>query len=220
MPGNTIANTEKTETPTIRRQSGYRQIAENAGVDHEVVAAEIRKYIAENPEAETWRKETVFGLAITVHRLGLSLAPALGQAYLVSGKSGVELVIGYRGLLALAHRSGKVRGADAQVVREKDDFTIQLNQETYDIAWSSSIGALSDPGRIVGAFARVFLVDAPTIVCVMRMDAILELRERKGPQWRKDPEGMVQKTVLSRALRMVPALDRQISEAEKDADPA
>ncbi len=213
-----LAQNEHPKTPVIHRQSSYREISEKAGVDHEVVTAEIRKYVAEHPEAKDWPKEVLFGLAVTVHRLGLSLAPALGQAYLVRLRNEVQLIIGYRGMLKLAHRSGKVRSVDAQVVRESDDFKIAIKGESYDIEWSTIVGGLSDPGRIVGAFARVFLKDAPTIIAVLRMDAILELREKKSDIWQKDPEAMVKKTVLARALRMVPGLDEIQAGLEEDLE--
>jgi len=88
---------------------------------------------------------------------------------------------------------------------------LKLAGESYDVEWAADASGLAEPGRIVGAFARVFLDNAPTIVAVLRMDAILEIRERKGPQWQKDPEAMVKKTVLSRALRLVPGLDTDLA---------
>jgi len=214
------ANTEKPENTSrpIVRQSTYQQMADRAGVDREAVAVDIRKFISANPEAEGWSKDAIFSLALTVHKLGLSLAPAMGEAFIVSGRNGCELVIGYRGLLKLAHKSGRVRGADAQVVRERDDFRIKLAGESYDVEWASDGAGLSDPGPIVGAFARVFMENAPTIVTVIRMDAVLALRERKGPMWAKEPEQMVRKTALARALRLVPGLDQQLGELAGEGD--
>ena len=132
------------------------------------------------------------------------------------GRSGPELVIGYRELLKLAFQSKRVRGADAQVVRQEDEFRLKLAGESYDVEWSTTGNALADPGPIVCAFARVFLVDAPTIVTVIRMDAVLALRERKGQMWSKEPEQMIRKTALSRALRLVPGLDDQVGELAGD----
>ena len=191
------ANTEKPENTSrpIVRQSTYQQMADRAGVDREAVAVDIRKFISANPEAEGWSKDAIFSLALTVHKLGLSLAPAMGEAFIVSGRNGCELVIGYRGLLKLAHKSGRVRGADAQVVRERDDFRIKLAGESYDVEWASDGAGLSDPGPIVGA-----------------------LRERKGPMWAKEPEQMVRKTALARALRLVPGLDEQLGELAGEGD--
>jgi len=206
-----LTQNEHPPAPVIKRQSQYQALCDRHGIDRDVIATEIRKYIAEHPEAAKWPKDAIFGLAVTAHRLGLSLAPALGQAYILPSKNGCELIIGYRGLLKLASQSGKVRGADAQVVRESDDFRLKLAGESYDVEWAADASGLAEPGRIVGAFARVFLEDAPTIVAVLRMDAILEIRERKGPQWQKDPEAMVKKTVLSRALRLVPGLDTDLA---------
>ena len=60
--------------------------------------------------------------------------------------------------------------------------------------------------------------DAPTIVTVIRMDAVLALRERKGPMWQREPEQMVRKTALARALRLVPGLDEQLGELAGEGD--
>ena len=220
------ANSQKTENnaspspaPVIR-QSAYQVMADKAGVDREAVAVDIRKYIASNPEADKWPKDAIFSLAITVHKLGLSLAPAMGEAFIMPSRTGCELVIGYRGLLKLARKSGRVRGADAQVVRATDEFKLKLAGESYDVEWSADVSGLEEPGAIVGAFARVFMADAPTIVTVLRMDSVLALRERKGPMWQREPEQMVRKTALARALRLVPGLDEKLGELAGEGDDA
>ena len=208
---------ENTNRPIVR-QSTYQQMADKAGVDREAVAVDIRKFVAANPAAENWSKDAIFSLALTVHKLGLSLAPAMGEAFIMPGRNGCELVIGYRGLLKLAHKSGRVRGADARVVRERDDFKVKLAGESYEIEWCSDGAGMSDPGPIVSAYAQVFMRDAPTIVTILRMDTVLALRERKGPMWAKDPEQMVCKTALARALRLVPGLDEQLGELAGEGD--
>ena len=223
MSTNTAKNSENNASPSpapVIRQSTYQVMADKAGVDREAVTVDIRKYIASNPEADKWPKDAIFSLAITVHKLGLSLAPAMGEAFIMPARTGCELVIGYRGLLKLARKSGRVRGADAQVVRATDEFKLKLSGESYDVEWAADVSGLEDPGPIVGAFARVFMTDAPTIVTVLRMDAVLALRERKGPMWAKEPEQMVRKTALARALRLVPGLDEKLGELAGEGDDA
>ena len=56
--------------------------------------------------------------------LGLRLDPALGQACLVPRKGKAQFMPMYKGLVLLAHRSGKVVDVVAQVVYEKDEFNI------------------------------------------------------------------------------------------------
>ncbi len=57
-------------------------------------------------------------------QLGLSLGP-LGHFYLVPFKSEAVFILGYRGMVELAYRSGNVRRVSATVVRAGDDFAFR-----------------------------------------------------------------------------------------------
>lgn len=58
-------------------------------------------------------------------QLGLSLGP-LGHFYLVPFKGEATFILGYKGMVELAYRSGKVRRVQAAVVRKGDDFEFRL----------------------------------------------------------------------------------------------
>ncbi|HDI5730787.1 TPA: recombinase RecT, partial [Salmonella enterica subsp. enterica serovar Typhisuis] len=70
-------------------------------------------------------------------QLGLEPGGALGHAYLLpfgnrnekSGKKNVQLIIGYRGMIDLARRSGQIASLSARVVREGDDFSFEFGLE-------------------------------------------------------------------------------------------
>lgn len=57
-------------------------------------------------------------------QLGLSLGP-LGHFYLAPHAGEAVFILGYRGMVELAYRSGKVRRISAMVVREGDAFTFR-----------------------------------------------------------------------------------------------
>ncbi|EKF2878464.1 recombinase RecT, partial [Escherichia coli] len=67
-------------------------------------------------------------------QLGLEPGSALGHAYLLpfgnknekSGKKNVQLIIGYRGMIDLARRSGQIASLSARVVREGDEFNFEF----------------------------------------------------------------------------------------------
>jgi recombination protein RecT len=71
---------------------------------------------------------SLFGGVIQAAQLGLAVGGPLGEAYFLpfgNSKKGVKeatLVIGYRGYVQLAHRSGMLRRLTPVVVREGDDF--------------------------------------------------------------------------------------------------
>ena len=62
-------------------------------------------------------------------QLGLEVGGHLGQAYLVPFKSEINLIVGYRGLLSLARRSGEITSINAEIVYEKDEFDLSLGLE-------------------------------------------------------------------------------------------
>jgi recombination protein RecT len=64
---------------------------------------------------------TVLGGLMTASSLGLEFGP-LGHAYLVPFKGKAQFILGYKGKIDLAWRSGKLRSITARTVRENDEF--------------------------------------------------------------------------------------------------
>ncbi|MGL5752114.1 MAG: recombinase RecT, partial [Paraclostridium sp.] len=71
---------------------------------------------------------TFIGAMLECARLGLEPNNVLGQAYLVpvnvDGVSKVEFQLGYKGMIELAYRSGRVKSLYAHEVMENDEFYI------------------------------------------------------------------------------------------------
>ncbi len=61
---------------------------------------------------------------VNIANIGLSLNPALAHAYLVPRKNKVCLDISYRGLLAIAFRSGAIVMSNQNVVKEGETFIL------------------------------------------------------------------------------------------------
>lgn len=82
--------------------------------------------------------ESLFGATIMAAQMGLMLGGALGQAYLIPFKRRATLVPGYKGLIQLVNRSGRVGVISAMTVYDKDGFkrmagtTPGLLHEPYD----------------------------------------------------------------------------------------
>ena len=90
-----------------------------------IVQTELRK----NPALMRCEPTSFLGAVITAAQLGLEFGP-LGQAYLVPfknhGRDEIQLIIGYKGWLALAHRSGKIASISARAVHQNDTFDYQF----------------------------------------------------------------------------------------------
>lgn len=148
---------------------------------------------------------SVLGAAI----LGLELEPSLGQAYLVPyrNKRGFlecQLIPGYRGYIALAHRSGFVTSVEAHAVFSNDFFEYQLGLEPK----LRHIPAEGDRGEFKGAYCIFRHKNSEPTFEYMSKDRIDKIRERSkakdsGP-WVTDYEEMALKTVIRHRAKYEP----------------
>lgn len=76
---------------------------------------------------------SVLGAMIQCAQLGLEPGNHLGHAYLIpfknnkkGGQYECQLIIGYRGMIDLVHRTSKIQSIDAHVVYESDKFAYKL----------------------------------------------------------------------------------------------
>ena len=83
-----------------------------------IAATELRK----TPALLNTTEASFMGAVMQSAQLGLEPGSALGQAYLVPYGKECQLILGYRGMIDLARRSGQVLSLNAYAVREGDDF--------------------------------------------------------------------------------------------------
>lgn len=91
-----------------------------------IVTTEIRK----TPALANCDMQSFIGAVVQCSQLGLEPGSALGHAYLLpfgngkskSGQPNVQLIVGYRGMIDLARRSGQIVSISARTVRESDKF--------------------------------------------------------------------------------------------------
>lgn len=140
----------------------------------------------------------------------LGLEPnALGHAYLVpfrnNGRLEVQLIIGYRGLIELAYRSGRIQSVDVQSVFEGDRF---MRKCGLDPVLDHEPCGEDDPAKLTGVYAIVRFKDGGMVYEYMTRKQVERIRSRsrakdKGP-WVTDYEEMCKKTVLRRVLKRCP----------------
>lgn len=153
--------------------------------------------------------QSIFKALISTSQLGLETNGPLGHAYLVPFKNkGIyeaTPIIGYRGLIDLARRSGNVVSIEAHVVHEKDRFRCVFGLETvleHEPCWDG------DPGPMKAVYAVARIKDGGTQLEVMTKDAVDKIRKRSrasssGP-WVTDYEEMARKTVVRRLCKYLP----------------
>ncbi len=137
--------------------------------------------------------------------LGLEPGGALGLAYLVPYGNVCTLIIGYRGLIELARRSGKLAQIEAHVIHANDEFKVEFGLEPVLRHIPKLDGAEGAP-KAVYCVAR--MTDGSKHVEVMTWDSVMKIKGRSksggsGP-WTTDEEEMARKTVVRRAAKYLP----------------
>jgi len=153
---------------------------------------------------------SLFGAMIKCSQLGLEPNNALGQAYMIPFKNNkknrtdVQLIIGYRGMIDLARRSGHVVSMNAQAVREGDEFDWGFGlEERLDHKPGT------DRGEITHFYAYAKLTggghqfDVLTKQDVDKVMASTQSRGQYGP-WKDHYEQMGRKTMIRRLFNYLP----------------
>jgi len=139
--------------------------------------------------------------------LGLEVGGPLGQCYLVPYKEKCELIIGYKGLIAMARRSGVIKTIEARAVYDGDQFQYAYGMQP-DLT-HTPCGETS-PEKLTFAYAIAHFKDGGFQMEVMTRRQVERIRDMalvksygKGP-WKDYEEEMWRKTVLRRLMKMLP----------------
>lgn len=163
-----------------------------------------------NPKLQECDPVSFLAAMMESAQLGLEPNTPLGQAYLIpfNSKEGmkVQFQLGYKGLLELAQRSGKIKTLYAHEVRENDVFDIDygLNQTlTHKPLLKGS------RGEVIGYYAVYHLDTGGNSFVFMTKDEILDHAKKfsktfKFGPWQTDFDAMAKKTVIKQLLKYAP----------------
>lgn len=142
--------------------------------------------------------------------IGISLNPANKHAYLVPRKGSICLDISYMGLLHLAMSTGSIEFGQAKLVYEKDTYE-NVGIDKPPVHKSNTFG---DRGNLVGVYCVVrtntgaYLTEEMTIDEVNQIKGRSESAKKGNGPWITDYFEMVRKTVIKRASKYWPKVDR------------
>lgn len=184
------------------------------------------------PKLQECTPLSVLQAVASAAELGLEAGSPLGHAYLVPfrNKRGImecQLIVGYRGYIELARRSGEILSIEARVVHEKDTFRVAFGTER-PIEHEPFLRG--DPGPVYCAYAVAQVRDSWPQAEVMALADLNKIRARSkakddGP-WVTDTEEMYRKTVVRRLQKYLPlssemakamAVDREAVDIDDDA---
>lgn len=166
-----------------------------------IVTTEIRK----TPALAKCDQASFLGSVIQCAQLGLEPGNSLGHAYLLPYGSHVQLIIGYRGMIDLARRSGQIISLSARAVREHDEFDYQLGLHE-DLIHKPFEGEAA--GEITHVYAVAKLQGGGVQFEVMSRAQVEAVRAQskagKSGPWVTHFEEMAKKTVIRRLFKYLP----------------
>ena len=172
-----------------------------------------------NPDLQKCSVPSVLGYFMQAAACGLEPASVLGQCYAVpfkntkAGTMEATFLLGYRGMLSIARRSGEVASVDAQIVHEKDEFSVEYGLAPNLVHKPYLEG---DPGPMKGAYVVVRFKGegVEPLMKYMPKHEIDAHRRRSrasgsGP-WMTDYESMALKTVFRSVFKWLPVSIEQV----------
>lgn len=153
-----------------------------------------------------------YGAVMQCAQLGLK-PNVNGEAYLIPFKNNkkggayeCQFIVGYKGLMLLARRSGEVANIDAQTVYENDTFDLAYGFEPTLIHKPYLKG---DRGKPIGFYATVILKDGGKSAYYMTVEDAQKYGKRyskayNNSPWVTDFEAMAKKSCLRQVLKYAP----------------
>ena len=176
-----------------------------------VALTEVRR----NPALARCDQMSFLGAIMTCAQLGLEPGGTLGHAYLVpfenrkAGRTEVQFILGYRGMIELARRSGQIQSIEARAVYEGDRFEVRFGLDS-DLSHIPDFDNpnRTQPDKLRFVYAVAKLKDGGVQFEVMSRREIEAARAQSksatsGP-WQTHYEAMSLKTVIRRLFKYLP----------------
>lgn len=170
--------------------------------------------VGKTPQLQKCSASSLLASVLQCAELGLEPGGALGHAYLVPFGNVCTPIIGYRGFIELARRSGELSSVEAHVVHEKDHYEVSFGLERK---LKHTPVLRGDRGPALFAYCVAEFKDGGKHIEVMTFDEIEAIRKRSrsgdnGP-WKTDWEEMAKKTVVRRAAKYWPVSSERLARA-------
>jgi len=181
-----------------------------ANLDADRFARLVWTEVRTTPRLLDCSPQSLLGAVMFAAQLGLTPGAALGYLYLtprrVHGVWNVVPIIGYRGYIELAYRSGAVLDINAEVVRRNDLFEETLGLHRDVVHKRPPLG--EDRGEAIGYYATAALKGGREHFKVMSRAEVDARRKRSGAKdegpWVTDYDAMALKTVIRAMTPLLP----------------
>jgi len=175
-----------------------------------IVTTEVRK----TPELLKCDPTSLFGAVIQCSQLGLEPGNALGHAYLLPFNNRkkdikeVQLIIGYKGMLDLARRSGQVMSINVFEVYDTD--TVFKVSYGLDPKIEHERDIATKTGNLIAVYAVATLKGGAKQFEVMSLNEVNKIRDSSpaanfsSSPWKTHYNEMAKKTVIRRLFKYLP----------------
>ncbi|RLK56273.1 recombination protein RecT [Stenotrophomonas rhizophila] len=185
-----------------------------------IALTEVRKI----PKLAQCDQTSFLGAIMQCAALGLEPGGALGHCYLIpfenrrQNRTEVQFIVGYRGMIDLARRSGQIVSLEARAVYAKDHFKVRLGLDSsieHEPDWEAD-----DRGELTFVYAVAKLRDGGVQFEVMSRKEIERVRnesqgyktaarlakpgQEPNSPWASHFEEMAKKTVIRRLFKYLP----------------
>ena len=200
----------------IQNMQGEFQKAAPKGMEATQLVRDALTCLRQTPQLAECDPQSVLGSLMSCAQLGLRPG-VLGHAWLLpfwDGKTRsrkAQLVIGYLGLVELAHRSGQIQSLIARTVYELDEFHVEygLDDKLVHIPCLKA-----SKGKPVAYYAVAKMVNGGHAFVVMGHNEMLAYRDNHataknrdgvvfGP-WKDDFQSMAHKTCVRQLAKWLP----------------
>lgn len=175
-----------------------------------VALTELRR----NPKLMHCDQHSFLGSLMICAQLGLEFGGPLGHAWIVPFKDGrtgrieAQFILGYRGMIDLARRSGQIVSIEARAVYEGDQFECRFGLDSdlkHVPDWDNP--ARGNPEKLRFVYAVVKLKDGGiqfTVLSRREIEAARAVSKAGSGPWQTHYEEMALKTAVRRLFKWLP----------------
>lgn len=201
----------------IKNMESQFAMAMPRGMEAQQLVRDALTALRQNPQLAQCTPQTVLGGLMSCAQLGLRPS-VLGQAYLVpfknKGTMEAQLIIGYAGLIDLAHRSGKIQSLIARTVYANDHFDVDYGLEDR-LVHKPSLKA--DKGEPIAYYAVAKYTTGGHSFLVMGHEQMVAHKDKhsktsKWGPWVDHFEAMAHKTCVRQLAKWMPK-DTELAQA-------
>ena len=231
----------KQTSKMVARQAGIGNVKKFFESQRGTLAAVLPKHVSADrmlkialgalrttPKLMNCSVESLMGAVVHCSQLGLEPNTPLGHAYLIpfenrkKGVTEVQIVLGYKGLIDLARRSGQIVSIAAHEVCANDEFDYSYGLDET-LVHKPAMGAR---GPVIAFYAVAKLQGGGHAFEVMSAEQINEIRDnsqnykfakdKRSTVWGQHYAEMGRKTVLRRLVKYLPVSIELASAAALD----